>query len=119
MPISDADLTTVAARLAKPEGENQQLSRLVAAAVLLGLASTCLSLIHPAVAQESKSDLHTLDDFALRDAAGRVRAQLAFSDADGSPMFSLLDAEGRSRLLIWADAQSTSIVGYSPNGGRF
>jgi len=124
MSMPDVELVPVAARLAKLENENRRLKRIVAATAMLSLVSILIgvgTLIRPGIAQENSGGLETIQasGWGLRDSQGRVRAQLFFSDAKGSPMLAFNDAEGRSRLIISADEQSTSIVAYSPNGGRF
>ena len=122
--MSDIELVDVAARLAKLEDENRRLKRLVAAVALLSFVSATVmtgTFIRPGLAQESGPRLETVQayEYVLHDSAGRTRARLSFSDASGSPMLTFNDADGKPRLIISADGQSTSILAYSPNGGRF
>ncbi len=118
------DAIAIAARLAKLEAENRLLKRLAAATALLSFVSAALvggTLIRPGIAQEGKPGLETIQAYecVLRDSAGRMRVHLFFSDASGSPMLTLNDADGRPRLIVSADPKLTSISAYSPDGGRF
>ena len=122
MPFVDAVDITV--RLTRLEDEHRRLKRLVAATALLSLVSVAFisgAHIRPGFAQEHKPDLETVQayEYVLRDSAGRMRAHLFFSDASGSPTLAFYDADGRSRLIMSADQSATSILAYSPDGGRF
>ncbi len=124
MAISSSESVDILRRLGKLESENSRLKRLVVLAALAGIVLAALLLgtrIRPSLASQPQSDLQTIQayGFILRDSAGRTRAHLFFSDANGSPMLSFNDPDGRPRLILGADDHNTCILAYSPNGGSF
>lgn len=124
MITSHAGLGNVVVRLTILENENRRLRRLITGLALLTIGSVVYALMEssrPGIAQASQSSLQTIQayEYILSDSAGKTRAHLFFSDATGSPSLTFYDSVGRTRLSIWADDESTSVVAYSPNGGRF
>lgn len=111
-------------RLQKLESENRRLRWLVVAAPVLCIISTFFPLSsngRRSLAQGRQSSLQTVtaNQYILRDSAGRMRAELGFSDIHGSPFLAFFGPSGKTRLQMWADGMTTSIVTYSPDGGSF
>jgi hypothetical protein len=86
------------------------MNRTVWAAILGGIvggvagANLVLHTVHtpvlaPAIAAERPHDVLTSNRIELRDANGRLRAELALSP-DGGPGLFFFDSEGRNRLVL-------------------
>ncbi len=124
MPGSKIEPDEISQRLWKLESDNQRLKRLAVVGAILSVIPTFLLLsinARSSLAQEPQSGLRTITayQYILRDSAGRMRAELGFSDIHGSPMLAFFGPGGRVRCQIWADGTTTSIMTYSPDGGSF
>ncbi len=103
------DLQAIAERLEKVERENRRLRRAGLAALVLGCAVLVMGQVRPARTIESSQ-------FILKDANGRVRAQLTMDPAN-RPTLTLSDEKGHAVVsLIGGDDHP--FLGLSGAGGE-
>jgi hypothetical protein len=119
MASQTPDMQALLARLEKVENQNRRLKRAgLAALLLVGSALLVGFTVQRPSKPAAVTETIEAQRFVLKNARGETRAQLGLLGSE-DPQLTLLDAKGKTRLLLNLLAGQPSLSLVDGHGGRY